>query len=126
MKQAMKIIGTLGGILVHALLIGTELEFNMETFSSANRNFKLTIPGGPHVLRVGRNKEVLGIDRLKEIIFYKTAESIGLAPELIAYNVNEQIMISKYVENHNSYERIHERTMIEKIIDSLLLLQCLY
>lgn len=105
------------------LLISTEPQFNMNPFpSSSNLSFKFSLEEIPYVLRIGKNREELGIDRLKEATFYKIGEELGIAPQIMAFNADEQILISKYIENFNSLERTHETEMINKIIDVITLL----
>lgn len=108
--------------------IGVESEFNMTSLNmyetATNRNFKILLNDQPVFLRVGReNPEQIGIDRATEIAHYKVAESLGIAPKLLAYQIANGMLVTEFIEGVSpSDQRVHEPEFLENITSALRLL----
>jgi thiamine kinase-like enzyme len=64
-----------------------------------NRNFKVEVGGGTFVLRIGgKDTALLGIDRSVEHAASRTAEALGLAPEVVAFVEPEEYLVTRFVE----------------------------
>jgi thiamine kinase-like enzyme len=65
-----------------------------------NRNFKVTLVDGAHVvLRVGgKDTELLGIDRDNEHAATRAAAEAGLAPEVVAFVEPEGYLVTRFVD----------------------------
>lgn len=89
--------------------------------TATNRSFKVVLQDESLFLRIGRDHpEQLGIDRQREVHHYKLAESLGLAPALLAYQIDTGTLMSKYIEGASPSEaRVHEREFLEKVTRSL-------
>ncbi len=104
------------------------LERNIESLNqyatATNRNFKVYFDDRPIFLRLGReNPEEIGIDREVEVKFYSIAEKLGIAPELLAYETNNGLLLSSFIEGAAlSENEIHDLATIEKVIDNFHLL----
>jgi len=89
---------------------------------SSNRTFKVTLPETIFVLRIAQHTEELGINRAQELKYYQIGEKLTIAPQLLAANVDEQILVSRYVENFNSLDKMHTAPMICKVVQVIKLL----
>ena len=64
-----------------------------------NHNVKVTRADGVFVLRVaGRETEVLGIDRAAEFEATRTAASVGVGPEVVAFVEPEGWLVTRFIE----------------------------
>jgi thiamine kinase-like enzyme len=86
-----------------------------------NRSFKVVLQNESLFFRIGReNAEQVGINRETEISHYRLAESLGLAPPLLAYQIENGILISKYIEaTPPSEERVRQSDFLEKVMFAL-------
>lgn len=102
-------------------LAGIEHEFNISSLNiyetATNRNFRILLNEKPVFLRVGRdNANQIGINRKTEIKHYKMAEGLGLAPKLLAYQIDNGILITEFVEGNTPSEtKIHDVNVLKKI-----------
>src|SRR4030095_3898386 len=64
-----------------------------------NRNFKVEMPHGAFVLRVGgEGTELLGIDRRHEHAASAAAAGLGIGAEVVAFLEDEKALVTKFIE----------------------------
>lgn len=92
--------------------------------TSTNRTFKLDLDGECVVFRVGRdNPEHVGIDRNAEMELYALAESLGIAPKLVGYEIDNGLLMTRYIDGASpSEQEIRQQQVIEKVVRNLQLL----
>jgi thiamine kinase-like enzyme len=88
---------------------------------ATNRNFKVIMDNKPIYLRIGRdNPGEVGINRMDEMLHYKVAEQLGIAPFLIAYHLDHGILITEFIEGSSpSEEEIHDFTLLANIVSQI-------
>ena len=63
-----------------------------------NRNFKISVDGEAHVLRVcGKDTELLGIDRTVEFRASCVAAAAGIGPEVVAFLDTEGCLVTRFI-----------------------------
>ena len=64
-----------------------------------NRNFKISVDGEAHVLRVsGKDTELLGIDRAVEHGASLVAAELGIGPEVVAFSEPEGWLLTRFLD----------------------------
>jgi thiamine kinase-like enzyme len=112
-------------LLCSALLPVEQNMTSLNMYATAtNRNFKLSVDNSSLFIRIGRESpEELGIDRRREVELYKVAEGLGLAPKLIAYQIDNGILVTEFIEGSSPSEtRVHELDFLEQVVEKLKLL----
>jgi len=67
----------------------------------SNRSFLLDSDQGNLVLRInGRGSLLPGGERSREVLIWQTASSHGIAPPLLFIDVNNQYLVSRYIESN--------------------------
>lgn len=128
-----RISALLRKILIFIYLLATPVfanvpALNIESLNiyttSTNRNFKINLNGQTVFFRIGRNSPgEVGINRESEIEFYTIAESLGIAPKLLGYEVKNGLLITEYIEGASPSEKeIRQPYAIEKVIHNLHLI----
>jgi thiamine kinase-like enzyme len=63
-----------------------------------NRNYRVGLGGETYVVRVcGKNTSVLGIDRRNECEATRIAAGLGVAPDVVAFLPDEDVLITRFV-----------------------------
>lgn len=97
----------------------------MNIYSIAtNRNFKINLNEKTVFFRIGRNNpDEVGINRESEMQFYTIAESLGIAPKLLGYEIDNGLLMTEYIEGISPTEKeIRECQIIERVVHNLHLL----
>ena len=86
-----------------------------------NRNFKVTLPDGVYVLRIGGNDtELLGIDRRVEHEASLAAAAVGVGPEVVDFVEPEGYLVTRFIEGDVvTPAAIREPEAIRRIAQSL-------
>ena len=86
-----------------------------------NRNFKVTLPDGVYVLRIGgKDTELLGIDRRVEHEASLAAAAVGVGPEVVAFVEPEGYLVTRYIEGDVvSPEAIRQPEALARVTRSL-------
>jgi thiamine kinase-like enzyme len=88
------------------------------TAGITNRNFRVDVGDGSFVLRIaGRETELLGIDREAEFEAGRTAASVGVGPEVIAWLPEHSCLITRFVDGANIPEEDLQR---EDVLSSVV------
>src|SRR5688572_17069176 len=82
-----------------------------------NRNFKVTVPDGTYVLRIGgKDTELLGIDRRVEHEASLAAAAVGVGPEVVAFIEPEGYLVTRYIVGDVvSPEAIRQPEALERV-----------
>ncbi len=104
-------------------LLGVSAEdVHIETLNGGltNKNFKVTVNKDSYVVRIsGKNVSILGIDRKNEEKAIKTAESIGIAPEVIHFDPISGHMVTRFIKKSDDLSPPHSEKTIRRISTAL-------
>jgi thiamine kinase-like enzyme len=86
-----------------------------------NHNLKVDVDGELFVLRVvGKDTDLLGIDRGVELAATEAAAAVGVGPEVVAFVEPEGWLVTRFIEGETpSLERMREPEMLVRVADSL-------
>jgi thiamine kinase-like enzyme len=86
-----------------------------------NHNLKVEVDGELFVLRVvGKDTDLLGIDRGVELAATKAAAAVGVGPEVVTFVEPEGWLVTRFIEGETpSLERMREPEMLMRVADAL-------
>ena len=86
-----------------------------------NHNLKVEVDGKRYVLRVvGKDTNLLGIDRVVELEATRAAAAVGVGPEVVAFVEPEGWLVTAFIEGERpAAERMREPNMLARVADAL-------
>jgi len=86
-----------------------------------NHNLKVELDGELFVLRVvGKDTDLLGIDRSVELAATKAAAAVGVGPEVVTFVEPEGWLVTRFIEGETpSLERMREPDMLVRVAEAL-------
>ena len=100
---------------------GAEPEVTPITIGITNRNFKVEIGGESFVVRLlGKDTDLLGIDRAAENEAASAAAAAGVAPEVFAYLPQNAALITRFVQGgHIPEEDLQREDVLGAVLRSV-------
>jgi thiamine kinase-like enzyme len=85
-----------------------------------NHNLKVELDGELFVLRVvGKDTDLLGIDRSVELAATKAAAAVGVGPEVVTFVEPEGWLVTRFIEGETpSLERMREPDMLVRVAEA--------
>jgi thiamine kinase-like enzyme len=86
-----------------------------------NRNYRVVMGGADYVLRIcGKDTAVLGIDRDAECHATMAAARLGVAPEVVIYRPDLEVLVTRWVEGRPSTaQELREPRTLEQVAEAL-------
>ena len=86
-----------------------------------NSNVKVSLDGDAYVLRiVGKDTNLLGIDRAIELAATEAAAAVGVGPEVVAFVEPEGWLVTRFIAGATPLlERMREPDMLERVAEAL-------
>ncbi|MEA1902699.1 MAG: choline/ethanolamine kinase family protein [Actinomycetota bacterium] len=111
---------TLERVLSHVPEIrgGEDLSVSPLLGGLTNRNYRVATDGREYVVRIaGRNDDLLGIDREREVRILRGASAAGMAPEVVAVCLPEGHLVTRFLGDAQSFtlEEFHSTEMVPRI-----------
>jgi len=103
---------------------GRAREITTLTLGITNSNYVVDLGDEKVVVRVpGANTELLGIDRGVELAAARLAASVGVAPEVVAYDEANRSVMTRFIEGRAiSTEELATPVMLAQLVESLKLI----
>ena len=100
---------------------GREAGFEVLGGGITNHNVKVELDGEAYVLRVvGKDTNLLGIDRSVELAATKAAAEVGVGPDVIAFVEPEGWLVTRFIEGTiPPVERMREPDLLACVADAL-------
>jgi len=100
---------------------GRDARFEVLGGGITNHNVKVELDGDAYVLRiVGKDTNLLGIDRSVELAATEAAAAVGVGPEVVAFVEPEGWLVTRFVEAEiPPVERMREPEMLARVADAL-------
>ena len=100
---------------------GREVRFEVLGGGITNSNVKVSLDGEAYVLRiVGKDTNLLGIDRSVELAATKAAAAVGVGPEVVAFVEPEGWLVTRFIAGETPpLERMHEPDMLARVAGAL-------
>jgi thiamine kinase-like enzyme len=86
-----------------------------------NRNYRVVMGGDDYVLRIcGKDTSVLGIDRDAECEATTAAARLGVAPEVVVYRPDLEVLVTRWVEARRATaEELRAAPVLERVAAAL-------
>jgi len=100
---------------------GREVRFEVLGGGITNSNVKVSLDGEAYVLRVvGKDTDLLGIDRSVEFAATKAAAAVGVGPEVATFVEPEGWLVTRFIEGTiPAVERMREPDMLVRVAEAL-------
>jgi len=100
---------------------GRDARFEVLGGGITNHNLKVEVDGEVYVLRVvGKETDLLGIDRSVELAATETAAAVGVGPVVVAFVEPEGWLVTRFIEGGTpSLERMREPHMLVRVAQAL-------
>jgi len=100
---------------------GREVRFEVLGGGITNSNVKVSLDGEAYVLRVvGKDTDLLGIDRSVELAATKAAAAVGVGPEVATFVEPEGWLVTRFVTGEiPALERMREPDMLVRVAEAL-------
>jgi len=100
---------------------GRETRFEVLGGGITNHNVKVELDGDAYVLRiVGKDTDLLGIDRSVELAATEAAAAVGVGPDVVTFVEPEGWLVTRFVEGEiPPVERMREPDMLARVADAL-------
>ena len=100
---------------------GRDARFEVLGGGITNHNLKVEVDGELYVLRVvGKNTDLLGIDRSVELAATGAAAAVGVGPVVVAFIEPEGWLVTRFIEGKTpSVERMREPEMLARVAEAL-------
>jgi thiamine kinase-like enzyme len=107
--------------IVERIWPGRSVQIEVLGGGITNRNFKVTLPDGVYVLRIGgKDTELLGIDRRVEHEASLAAAAVGVGPEVVDFVEPEGYLVTRFIEGDVvEPEAIRESQALRRVAQSL-------